>query len=319
MSPSLLARTAPLLASPRAALAEALHMARSPLRGRGGPLTNPSPTLGLPPVLLVHGFMGHGGLLQPMARAVLDAGWPQVVVVQYPSVRWPVERVAAHLEQQADALGGTVDVVGHSLGGALAQLAACNMPGSVNRIVTFQSPAVSEEDYQKLADHNAQAAPEDQIDSTHFRAHGDLVHLAGDKLTDGDVVTMDYVGVGNIMDHTSFPLAHLAAARAEGNGGEMLPGIENKGDRILNVERKTAKEEKEGSWIAKQSEKARKGFLGMLVGGEDKHEELSTAQDTVKELAAMGYSEKRIRQTVLLQPWTDKTKNALLANLHAVL
>jgi pimeloyl-ACP methyl ester carboxylesterase len=155
------------------------------------------------------------------------------------------------------AAGGKAIVTGHSLGGALAQLAAARFSGSVIRCVTFQAPAINAEDVARLREHNKKAAPEDQITSTHHRAEGDLVHLAGEKLTDGDVFTYKSVGIGNPMDHTKFPLARLAAAR-----GNLIPGLEGD-DRLVSVEKSTAAEEKQG-WFPKLAEKARKALGGIV-------------------------------------------------------
>jgi pimeloyl-ACP methyl ester carboxylesterase len=155
------------------------------------------------------------------------------------------------------AAGGKVIVTGHSLGGALAQLAAARFPGSVTRVVTFQAPAIDADEVARLRKHNEQAAPEDRVKSTHHRAEGDLVHLAGEKLTDGDVYTHESVGIANPMDHKTFPLARLAAAR-----GNLIPGIEGD-DRLVRVEHTTAAEEKQG-WFPRFAEGARRALGGIL-------------------------------------------------------
>lgn len=159
--------------------------------------------------------------------------------------------------------GGKVIVCGHSLGGAVAQLAAAHFPGNVQRIVTFQSPGIPKEEADKVDKYNKNAAPEDKIQSTHHRAEGDIVHTAGEALTDGDVFTYGSVGVGNPMDHTSFPLQRLAAAR-----GDMIPGLDagagkEGGDKLVTVEKTDAKKEKH-SVIAKVAEKGRKVFGGLI-------------------------------------------------------
>ena len=87
------------------------------------------------------------------------------------------------------AAGGPVVVTGHSLGGALAQLAAAYFPSSVKRIVTFQSPAVDAAAADRVKQYNDQKPDGEKITSTHFRAEGDIVHTAGEKLTSGDVYT----------------------------------------------------------------------------------------------------------------------------------
>ncbi|MCB9787628.1 MAG: hypothetical protein H6744_13180 [Deltaproteobacteria bacterium] len=161
------------------------------------------------------------------------------------------------------AAGGKVIVSGHSLGGALAQLAAARFPGSVLRIVTFQAPAINAKDAAKLKAHNDDAKPEDKISSTHYRAEGDLVHSAGDKLTDGDVFEFQSVGVGYALDHTEYPLARLAAAR-----GMALPGVEGKdgekSDRLTRV-KKSSSDKVKGDWKNRFAEWGRKNVLTGLL------------------------------------------------------
>lgn len=156
------------------------------------------------------------------------------------------ESNVGRIAQMFGAAGGKAVVAGHSLGGALAQLAASRFPGLVSRVVTFQAPAVSAEAAEKVNQHNANAAPEDQISSTHYRASGDLVHTAGEKLTKGDVYTFESKGIGNPTDHLQFPLARLAAAR-----GSMIPGVTDKGnkeakDQLVNVKKSDSDKEKSG-------------------------------------------------------------------------
>ena len=100
---------------------------------------------------------------------------------------------------------------GHSLGGALAQIAAATFPDSVQRIVTFQSPGVSKEMAEKLVKYNADH-PDHQIESSHHRVKGDLVPLGGEALTPG-VIHNHEMTDGNLLQrnpiakHISTPLA----------------------------------------------------------------------------------------------------------------
>jgi pimeloyl-ACP methyl ester carboxylesterase len=71
--------------------------------------------------------------------------------------------------------GTTVDIVGHSLGGALAQWIAAQYThknGHVGRVVTFNSPGVSAS-YAKLFN------PALASDVTHYITSGDVVSMAG--------------------------------------------------------------------------------------------------------------------------------------------
>ncbi|TNF38427.1 MAG: hypothetical protein EP329_00510 [Deltaproteobacteria bacterium] len=160
------------------------------------------------------------------------------------------------------AAGGPVLVTGHSLGGALAQLAAAYFPGSVRRIVTFQAPAVDGDAADKIKKFNASKPEGKKIKSTHYRAEGDIVHSAGEKLSEGEVFTFHSVGIGNPLDHMQFPLARLAAAR-----GNVIPGLRSKGgkqaeDKLVRVTKSDADKEK-SEWTAKVSEWGRKAFGGI--------------------------------------------------------
>ncbi len=131
--------------------------------------------------------------------------------------------------------GGKVITTGHSLGGALAQHAACRFPGNVARVVTFQAPGIQAEDTEKLKKFNDEN-PDQAIQSTHFRAEGDVVHAAGESLTEGDVFEFQSVGIGDPRDHSISPLARLSAAR-----GGMIPGLgageKGVSDRLTKVKR----------------------------------------------------------------------------------
>lgn len=169
----------------------------------------------------------------------------------------------ARVREMLGLAGGKVIVTGHSLGGALAQLAATHFPSAIARVCTFQSPGIPKEEAAKLDEHNKKAAPEDRVASTHHRAEGDMVHMAGEALTEGDVFTYKSVGMGNPMDHMTFPLARLSAAR-----GDMVPGVseglgEKGGDRLVGVDKTTTRDEKSGA-MPKIAEGARKGLGGAI-------------------------------------------------------
>jgi pimeloyl-ACP methyl ester carboxylesterase len=90
------------------------------------------------------------------------------------------------LEQLALSYGA-VTVTGHSLGGALAQMAAARAPDYVGHVVTFQSPGVPKSMVEKLDKHNEEAKEEgkDPIESQHYAVKGDLIPLAGEAFTSG--------------------------------------------------------------------------------------------------------------------------------------
>ena len=71
--------------------------------------------------------------------------------------------------------GGKVDATGHSLGGALAQIAAVEFPDKINKVITFQSPGVSTQMVEKFR----QQKRRPQI--THHIASGDIVDFGEDQ------------------------------------------------------------------------------------------------------------------------------------------
>lgn len=114
------------------------------LRPRRLPPATPRP--GQPPVLLVHGYMGHAGMLQPLARALRAAGTGETHAVDYPSMRWSLEQIVDHIAQAALPLGrshgGPIDLVGHSLGAVAcrAWLKAFDGARHVRRFVSLGGP-----------------------------------------------------------------------------------------------------------------------------------------------------------------------------------
>ena len=108
-----------------------------------------------------------------------------------------------------------VITIGHSLGGALAQIAAAYYPSLVNQVVTFQSPGISESQVKRLVEYN-RLHKNNKVDSRHHRvfsrfAGDDFVEDAGDSLTPGANYNFEYLGFGPnaIPKHTGYPLASL--------------------------------------------------------------------------------------------------------------
>jgi hypothetical protein len=126
-------------------------------------------------------------------------------------------RALIDTQMQGAAKHGQVVSAGHSLGGALAQIAAAAFPDRVARIVTFQAPGVSNETAKKIADYNA-AHPDAAIESSHHRVKGDLVPQGGRVLTPG-VIHNHEMTDGNLLQrnpiakHTSMPLAQEELAQ----------------------------------------------------------------------------------------------------------
>jgi serralysin len=79
------------------------------------------------------------------------------------------------------------DITGHSLGGALAQLAAAEFTPIIGDIVTFNSPGIS----QAIVDAFKQKGGTTK-NVTHFIINGDIVSLAGENLLPGKVILESY-------------------------------------------------------------------------------------------------------------------------------
>lgn len=111
-----------------------------------------------------------------------------------------------------------VDVVGHGLGGALAQLAASRHPQAIGRVVTFQAPAVDEQDAAMLEAWNRRVAAHQRVTSAHHRAGFDVADAPGEARTPGRAWTWGLADLEPV--HEAMPLAQLDAAR-----GHPVPGV----------------------------------------------------------------------------------------------
>jgi hypothetical protein len=160
------------------------------------------------------------------------------------------------------ATHGAIISTGHSLGGALAQIAAATFPDRVGRIVTFQAPGVSKDMAKKLVEYN-EANPDHAIESTHHRVEGDLVPNGGEALTPGVVVNHKMTG-GSALSrnplskHVSMPLA-----QEEVEAGHDVP-IHN--DAHGSQETGVYSTDQENADKSQVTEKIRTG-LGKLVYG----------------------------------------------------
>ena len=173
-------------------------------------------------------------------------------------------------------------------------------------MVTFQSPGINESEARKLRDHNQQAKPEDRVTSTHHRAEGDVVHAAGEALTDGVVYEFESVGVGWAMDHTNFPLARLNAARGGLVEGVTVKGGKQAKDLLVDIDKSDSISEKD-DWKARGAEWFRT-TLGGLLRDKDM-EPYVTMWSKVKEMCESGgFSTDYVLGVVASSDLTDKQK-----------
>ena len=122
-------------------------------------------------------ILGIRGTETSDARTIaVDFDIEQVGHSQYFNNR---ERIQQFLNQ----IEGQVDIVGHSLGGAVAQIIASFHGPKLRRVVTFQSPGISRttlERYNRIAE-------EQQPEIIHHIAAHDVVDLAGEANLPGDI------------------------------------------------------------------------------------------------------------------------------------
>ncbi|MBK9035132.1 MAG: DUF4157 domain-containing protein [Myxococcales bacterium] len=110
----------------------------------------------------------------------------------------------AVIESAVRRLGGRhgACATGHSLGGALAQIAACFYPDVLVRVVTFQSPGIPREVVERLR----ALPPDERPTAMHHRVDGCIVDDAGEDFVAGDVTLHGGPGIDPYTAHTTFPV-----------------------------------------------------------------------------------------------------------------
>jgi hypothetical protein len=173
---------------------------------------------------------------------------------QYAANQRLIDRTMREIAEQY----GPAEITGHSLGGALAQTAAAHNPAAAGHITTFQAPGVDDDDVARIEAYNRQRTAQGlpPLQSTHFRAGGDLVPLGGEAFSPGQVhemelrstVELPIVGdvarpIDPLTAHTSHPVT--AAAMQTAAGRAALPGIDAPHETVTGVRSYDAAEDNE--------------------------------------------------------------------------
>jgi len=139
-----------------------------------------------PPVLAVRGTGGSPTERKGIAvlKDVLEDANPiSIGYSQFQANKNEIEAWLAAQNQQ----GRRPDVVGHSLGGALAQTIAAEFTDKVGQTVTFNSPGIDDSIALKFALNGGK--PENV---THYVVSGDIVQMAGEAFLPGQAVLSSY-------------------------------------------------------------------------------------------------------------------------------
>ena len=113
-------------------LGASIRAACWPLAGLQTLRANRAPKRG--PVVLVHGYLGHGNLLRPLAQRLMNEGYGPVAIVDYPSTRLGLGAIANRIRQVIEQLPseGKVYLIGHSLGAVACRYYLKRMDGGKN-------------------------------------------------------------------------------------------------------------------------------------------------------------------------------------------
>lgn len=141
-----------------------------------------SPNVGSSPVLV---FRGSDTLIDDIANADKNGvGFNQFQANKAAVGEW-LSQVSQDTSKNPNQL--PPDVIGHSLGGALAQLTVTEFTATTGDIVTFNSPGVSQ---QTANTFKQKAGPEKNV--THYIVSGDFVSLGGEAFLPGKAFLLSY-------------------------------------------------------------------------------------------------------------------------------
>lgn len=107
------------------------------------------------------------------------------------------------IEELIGNAGGMVDVCGHSLGGAIAQLTVAYYTSKVGRCTTFQSPGINKEAADAFRQNLENIDEADRPAVAHHIVKNDLVSKAGQENIDGAIYEHDMGNLSPLDAHSS--------------------------------------------------------------------------------------------------------------------
>ena len=132
-----------------------------------------------------------------MAGALTDADPQQVGHHQF---KENAGKILALIQQG----GGKVDVTGHSLGGAVAQITAAHYTKNIGRVTTFQSPGINKATVKMFSENMKKMKKGDRPDVNHHTVKNDLVSKAGQENLPGVVYEHDMGEINPLEAHTAW-------------------------------------------------------------------------------------------------------------------
>lgn len=149
-------------------------------------------TPGLHPIVAFRGTEGIAFDLEKKKEGTIDTVIGDLAPAGVGYDQYTQNHALIALNMQAAAKGGPLIIVGHSLGGALAQIAATEFRAQTAEVVTFQAAAISAQDVAKVTAYN-QAHLGKGVKATHYRVDGDVVPTAGQADLPGTIHYFDRV------------------------------------------------------------------------------------------------------------------------------
>jgi hypothetical protein len=112
-------------------------------------------------------------------------------------------KIASMIDRISSKTGGKkVSLTGHSLGGALAQIVATELPDQVKSVTTFNAPGISANRAKKFKEANLDS----KIKVKHYVKEGDIVtQFGGEKMLEGKVAYKYDISSQNVLNrHRDF-------------------------------------------------------------------------------------------------------------------